>query len=155
MILSEDDLPSIRDLVREGDELLVQVVKDPLGNKGARLTRFITLPARHLVLLPDGDTVGISRRALKTRMSASGCAASLRSCSRSAASSAARLCAPWPKGSDKASLAADLKYLTKLWEVVQERCRKKKVKTLIHEDLSLPLRVLRDLVTSDVENISS
>ena len=60
--VSEDDLPSIRDLVREGDDLLVQVVKDPLGNKGARLTTFITLPSRHLVLLPKGDSVGISAR---------------------------------------------------------------------------------------------
>ncbi len=54
-----DEIPSIRDLVREGDDLLVQVVKNPLGNKGARLTTFITLPSRHLVLLPKGDTVGI------------------------------------------------------------------------------------------------
>ena len=49
---TDDALPNIRDLVREGAEVLVQVVKDPLGNKGARLTTFITLPSRHLVLLP-------------------------------------------------------------------------------------------------------
>ena len=59
---NNDDFPDIRELVREGDELLVQVVKDPLGNKGARLTTFITLPSRHLVLLPRSDTVGISAR---------------------------------------------------------------------------------------------
>jgi ribonuclease G len=58
----ESDEASIRDLVKEGDELLVQVVKDPIGNKGARLTTFITLPSRHLVLIPNGDTVGISAR---------------------------------------------------------------------------------------------
>jgi len=57
-----DDIPAIRDLVREGDEIMVQVVKDPLGNKGARLTTYITLPSRHLVLLPRSDTVGISAR---------------------------------------------------------------------------------------------
>ena len=56
------ELPNIRDLVREGDDVLVQVVKDPLGNKGARLTTFITLPSRNLVLLPKGDSVGISAR---------------------------------------------------------------------------------------------
>ena len=47
------ELPNIRDLVKEGEEILVQVVKEPLGNKGARLSTFITLPSRHLVLLPE------------------------------------------------------------------------------------------------------
>ena len=57
-----DELPSIRDLAREGDEIMVQVVKDPLGNKGARLTTYITLPSRHIVLLPRSQTVGVSSR---------------------------------------------------------------------------------------------
>ena len=57
-----DDVPNIRDLVREGDEIMVQVVKDPLGNKGARLTTYITLPSRHLVLLPRSESVGVSAR---------------------------------------------------------------------------------------------
>ena len=57
------------------------------------------------------------------------------------------------EGAEADELRADLKFLVKLWSVVQERCSKGSVKTLIHEDLSLPLRVLRDLVTSDVEHI--
>ncbi len=69
---SPDEETSIRDLVKEGDELLVQVVKDPIGNKGARLTTFISLPSRHLVLIPNGDAVGI-RHALKMRLSATDC----------------------------------------------------------------------------------
>jgi ribonuclease G len=56
----DEEPPGISKLVRDGDELLVQVVKDPLGNKGARLTTFVTLPARHLVLLPRGNGVGVS-----------------------------------------------------------------------------------------------
>ena len=62
--LAEDPehVPNIRELVREGDEIMVQVVKDPLGNKGARLTTYITLPSRHLVLLPRSNTVGVSAR---------------------------------------------------------------------------------------------
>jgi ribonuclease G len=55
-----EHVPNIRELVREGDEIMVQVVKDPLGNKGARLTTYITLPSRHLVLLPRSNTVGVS-----------------------------------------------------------------------------------------------
>ena len=56
------EVPGIRELVREGDEIMVQVVKDPLGNKGARLTTWVTLPSRHLVLLPKSSTVGVSAR---------------------------------------------------------------------------------------------
>ncbi len=150
--VSEDELPSIRELIREGDELLVQVVKDPLGNKGARLTTFITLPSRHLVLLPKGDTVGVSariedeeeRERLRTLVAelleefGLDCGAIVRTVA---------------EGASIDSLRGDLKYLVRLWEVVQERCSKKGVKTLIHEDLSLPLRVLRDMVTSDVDHI--
>jgi ribonuclease G len=58
----DDDVPGIRELLREGEEIMVQVVKDPLGNKGARLTTYITLPSRHLVLLPLSDTIGVSAR---------------------------------------------------------------------------------------------
>jgi len=149
---SNDDLPNIRDLVREGAEVLVQVVKDPLGNKGARLTTFITMPSRHLVLLPDGDSVGVSariedeeeRERLRSTVTELlgetdlGCGAIVRTVS---------------EGANAEELRADLKFLIKLWSVVQERCSKSKVKALVHEDLSLPLRVLRDLVTSDVEHI--
>ena len=149
---SPDAEASIRDLVKEGDELLVQVVKDPLGNKGARLTTFITLPSRHLVLIPNGDVVGVSARiedeperdrlrAMVEELLAEqdvGCGVIVRTVA---------------EGADVQGMRADLKYLTKLWEVVQERCSKASVKTLVHEDLSLPLRVLRDFVSSDVEHI--
>ena len=147
-----DDVPNIRDLVREGDEIMVQVVKDPLGNKGARLTSYVTLPSRHLVLLPHSDTVGISARIgdeeerdrLRTfveELLAEGdlkCGAIVRTVA---------------EGVDKEALAADLRYSLRLWDVVKERCRKRSVKTLIHEDLSLPMRVLRDMVTGDVERV--
>ena len=147
-----DDVPNIRDLVREGEEIMVQVVKDPLGNKGARLTTYITLPSRHLVLLPRSEAVGVSARIedederarLRDMVEAMladhdlPCGAIVRTVA---------------EGADREALAADLRYLLKLWGVVQERCRKSSVKTLVHEDLSLPLRVLRDMVTGDVERI--
>jgi ribonuclease G len=147
-----DEIPNIRDLVKEGDDLLVQVVKDPLGNKGARLTTFITLPSRHLVLLPKGDTIGISARiedeeerdrlrtVIEELLDEQGldCGVIVRTVA---------------EGAEIDGLRGDLKYLTKLWEVIQQRCSKAGVKTLVHEDLSLPLRVLRDFVTSDVDHI--
>lgn len=149
---ADEDLPDIRELVREGDRLLVQVVKDPLGNKGARLTTFITLPSRHLVLLPRSSSVGISARIdqddererlrllVEELLAAHGleCGAIVRTVA---------------EGAGREALEADLEYLVRLWGVIQERCRNGGVKHLVNEDLSLPLRVLRDLVTSDVETI--
>ncbi|MGB5489780.1 MAG: ribonuclease E/G, partial [Woeseiaceae bacterium] len=135
--------PNIRDLVREGDEIMVQVVKDPLGNKGARLTTLVTLPSRHVVLLPFSEVVGISARIededererlrimTEEILAARGisCGAIVRTVA---------------EGMDKGTLEADLGYTIKLWEVVKERYSKTDVKQLVHEDLSLPLRVLRD-----------
>ena len=147
-----DEIPNIKDMVREGDGIMVQVVKDPLGNKGARLTTYITLPSRHLVLLPYSDTVGVSARIEddeereRLRSMVTGlleeheleCGAIVRTVA---------------EGTTPDAVVADLRYTLKLWEVVQQRCRLANVKTLVHEDLSLPLRVLRDLVTTDVEKI--
>ena len=147
-----DEVPSIRDLVREGEDIMVQVVKDPLGNKGARLTTYITLPSRHLVLLPRSNTVGISARIededererlrlVVEAMLADGgleCGAIVRTVA---------------EGMERETLESDLRYSLKLWDVVQERCSKRPAKSLVHEDLSLPLRVLRDMVTADVERV--
>jgi ribonuclease G len=149
---SPDEEPSIRDLVKEGDELLVQVVKDPIGNKGARLTTFITLPSRHLVLIPNGDVVGISAR-IEDEDERERLRAMLEELLAEQNVNCSVIVRTVAEGADVQALRADLKYLTKLWEVVQERCSKASVKTLVHEDLSLPLRVLRDFVTSDVEHI--
>lgn len=148
----DDEPPNIRALVKEGDELLVQVVKDPLGTKGARLTTFITLPSRHLVLLPNGDSVGISARIEdeEERERLRDLVAELLEGHDLQCGVIVRTVA---EGADAESLRADLDFLIKLWSVVQERCSKSLVKTLVHEDLPLPLRVLRDLVTSDVEHI--
>jgi ribonuclease G len=138
--------------VREGDEIMVQVVKDPLGNKGARLTTYITLPSRHLVLLPCSDTVGISVRIEdeEERERLRGVVEELLAEKDLRYGAIVRTVA---EGADREALAADLRYSIRLWDVVQERCSKSSVKTLVHEDLSLPLRVLRDMVTGDVENV--
>ena len=147
-----DETANIRDLVKEGDDLLVQVVKDPLGNKGARLTTFITLPSRHLVLLPKGDTVGISAR-IEDEDERERLRSIVEKLLDEQSLDGGAIVRTVSEGAEIDALRADLKYLTKLWEVIQQRCSKAGVKTLVHEDLSLPLRVLRDFVTGDVEHI--
>jgi ribonuclease G len=145
-------IPDIRELTREGEEVLVQVVKDPLGSKGARLTTFITLPSRFLVFLPTGSGVGVSARIeeederLRLREEVEG----MLDGDEQGGGVIVRTAA---EGMSRDAMRADLEFLRKLWAVVQVECRKGKVKTLIHEDLPLPIRVLRDLITSDVERI--
>lgn len=143
---------NIKDLVREGECIMVQVVKDPLGNKGARLSTFVTLPSRHLVLTPHSTTVGVSARIEnedereRLRSMVTGLlAAQGQSCGAIVRTVAEGCC--------EDAILADLQYALKLWELVQQRCRESNAKSLIHEDLSLPLRVLRDLVSTDVERI--
>jgi len=144
--------PGIRDLVREGDEIMVQVVKDPLGNKGARLTTFITLPSRHLVLLPRTDSVGISARiedeAERERLR--GGVEALLAERDLGYGAIVRTVA---EGQSIEAIESDLRYLLRLWDVVREKFANRSAKSLVHEDLSLPLRVMRDMVTSDIERI--
>ena len=148
----EAPVPDIRQLVREGEEVLVQVIKDPLGSKGARLTTFITLPSRFLVFLPTGCGVSVSARIedeierIRLREEVAGMLDGDEQNGGVIVRTAA-------EGMSRDVMRADLEFLRKLWAVVQVECRKGKVKTLIHEDLPLPIRVLRDLVTSDVERI--
>ncbi len=148
----EDAVADIRGLIREGEEVLVQVVKDPLGSTGARLTTFITLPSRFLVFLPTGTGVGVSARiendAERVRLREE-----LDGLLDGDEQSGGVIVRTVAEGASRDTLRADLEFLRKLWAVVQVECRRGKLNTLIHEDLPLPLRILRDLVTSDVERI--
>ena len=142
---------NIRALVAEGDEILVQVVKDPLGTKGARLTTYITLPSRHLGYMPQGSGVGVSSRieneAERERLRAAVQAFTQENGNagyivRTAAEDAA------PQ-----ALNADVIYLRKLWEVVRQRGLRTEPGGLVHADLPLHLRVLRDLLRADVDRV--
>jgi len=143
---------NIQSLVAEGHEILVQVVKDPLGSKGARLTTFITIPSRYLVFMPNGRGVGVSSRiedeTERTR---------LRSAMiefidpKSIGGYIVRTAA---EGATPDSLRADMLFLSKLWSVLSEKTAYAKPGQLVHADLPLTLRVLRDVVLSGVAKIS-
>jgi len=152
VIENGDEVPNIKDLVREGDGIMVQVVKDPLGNKGARLTTYITLPSRHLVLLPHSDSVGVSAR-IEDETERERLRSIIQGLLAERGLTCGAIVRTVAEGTSEEALSADLRYTLKLWDVVQQRCGLANVKTLVHEDLSLPLRVLRDLVTTDVERI--
>ena len=143
--------PNIVDSVQEGGELLVQVLKDPLGGKGARLTTYVTIPSRFLVMMPHSSGVGVSARiedpAERERLrslveSVSGQPPTAGFIVRTAA-----------EGASFEALRADMIFLRKLWEAIAETAKNARGGELVNEDLSLPLRVLRDLLSPQIERV--
>ncbi len=136
--------PDIRDLLREGDTVLVQVVKDQLGTKGARLTTFITMPSRYLVLLPREMTLGVSGRIEseeeRTRLK------QLMTDLTGASPHHGYIVRTAAEGVNEGPLRADVEFLRRLWEVVWRQAQNSPVPSLVHQDLPLAIRVLRDLV---------
>jgi ribonuclease G len=143
--------PGIRELLREGDEILVQVLKDPIGTKGARLTMQITIPSRYLVLLPGSETVGVSARIEDEEERAR-----LRECVESLVpegAGAGYIVRTAAEGAALEALRADMLFLGRLWDSVDKRSREAASGELVHEDLPLELRVVRDVVSSGIQRV--
>ncbi len=140
----------ISELVRPNQELIVQVIKDAIGTKGARLTTHITIPSRYLVLLSDSEAMGVSvkiddeteRHRLKEVVSTFRAEFGGGYIVRTAA-----------EGTESWALRADMQFLQRLWESIQQRAREARSGELIYEDLMLELRVLRDFVGDNVEKV--
>ena len=142
---------NIRALVAEGNEILVQVVKDPLGTKGARLTTYITLPSRYLVYMPQSAGVGVSARiedeAERDRLRSAVLAGV------EANEGAGYIVRTAAEDARAEALLADMQYLRKLWQVVRHKGLRTQPGNLVHGDLPLHLRVLRDLMRPDVDRV--
>jgi ribonuclease G len=143
-------VPSISELVHEGQEIVVQVVKDPISTKGARLSTHLSIPSRYLVLLPYSRALGISariedeeeRQRLRDVLTPLLGETPLGYIVRTNA-----------EGQSAESLAFDVTYLGKVWRVVQENIAKAKMGERVYEELSLPLRSLRDMLNEDIEKV--
>ena len=141
-IVSLPLVEDVRRLVAEGDEILVQVLKDPIGTKGARLTTFVALPSRYLVYMPRGSGIGVSARIEEE---------SERQRLKEAIAAHARPDPPGgyivrtaAQGAPIEGLAADMTYLDRLWQHVRSLGSRAAAGSIVHEDLPLTLRVLRD-----------
>lgn len=139
----------IAELVRQGQDLMVQVVKDPLGTKGARLTTDITLPSRYLVLMPGAAHVGVSQRieseAERERLKktvAAYCDEQGGFIIRTAA-----------EGIGEEELSADAAFLKRLWTKVQERKKRNITKYKLYGEMALAQRVLRDFAGAALDKI--
>jgi len=143
----------IRRLVSPGDDILVQVIKDPLGTKGARLTTFVTLPSRYLVYMPRGEGIGVSariedeteRQRLKSIVS--------EYISKNPSAGGGYILRTASQGVSADNLREDMMYLDKLWRHVRTRANETSSGSIVHEDLPLALRVLRDELSRGVSRV--
>ncbi len=140
----------IEELLRTGEEVIVQVTKEPIGTKGCRLTSNISLPGRYLVYMPTGNQIGVSRRIedekerkrlkkivrnLKSKIEGNGGGFIIRTAS---------------EGVSETEFENDIRFLTTLWKQTHETCEKASPPTLIHDDLNIVLRMIRDLFSEDI-----
>jgi ribonuclease G len=143
--------PSIADLVSEHAEVIVQVIKDPIGTKGARLTTNLSIPSRFLVLLPGSRTIGVSVR-IEDEQERSRLKRMVELL-RESPDGPGYIVRTNAEGVDEFALAADMAYLGKVWESISEKSSDCPPRQCVYEDLSLPLRTLRDFMHSEVEKV--
>ena len=142
---------AIEEMLEAGQEVLVQVVKEPLGQKGARITSHVSLPGRYLVFMPTVEHVGVSRkivddeerRRLKTILK------ELRQ-ERGGGGLIARTVGA---GHSREDFERDLRYLTRTWDEVRALVPRQGAPALLHRELSLVQRLLRDILSDDIANI--
>ncbi|HHW30250.1 MAG TPA: Rne/Rng family ribonuclease [Clostridiaceae bacterium] len=136
----------IEDILVPGQEITVQVIKEPIGNKGPRVTTYITLPGRYLVLLPNANYIGISRRIeneeernklkkIAEEIKPDGMGLIVRTVS---------------EGMVAEDFKQDLNFLCKLWESIKQRERVSSAPRCLHRDFNLVYRAVRDLFTKDI-----
>jgi ribonuclease E len=144
------DLPIISELLKQGQEILVQIAKEPIAKKGARITSHIALPGRFLVFMPTVSHVGVSRKIasdeerqrLKRIL-----------ISEKGESSGGFIVRTAAEGASEEDLRADLRFLISLWTEIKQRSDTAKAPALIYHDLNLIERILRDQVSSNFSTI--
>lgn len=139
----------IEDLLYEGKDILVQVSKDPIGTKGARLTCHITLPCRNLVFIPQTDHIGISRK-IEDEEARERLKNLIQEIRPEGTGFIVRTVA---EHATREELEADMEFLMLLWDDIVDRAENTESRTLIHKDLDITLRSIRDFFTTDVDSL--
>jgi len=149
-----DDLPppKINQVLQEGSQVMVQVVKDPLGTKGARLTTYVTIPSRYLVLMPDTPTIGVSSKieSDEERQRLKKLVTQIREEENYNYGFIVRTVT---EGISEAALRADMRFLNRVWTKVTQRAEKSKKVASLYSELPLSKRILRDVVSEDIRKI--
>ncbi|TVQ68809.1 MAG: ribonuclease G [Oceanospirillales bacterium] len=145
----------IAQVIREGETLLVQVTKDPIGTKGARLTTHISIPSRYLVLMPKNDHIGVSQRIddVEERDRLKDLMEQLLQESTEGQEASGFILRTVAEGVSELELRSDIDFLRRLWQNLQQKIVSASVPSIVYEDLPLHMRALRDMAHADVERI--
>jgi len=140
---------AIEQMLSKGDEVLVQVTKEPIGTKGPRVSTQISLPGRYMVLMPNDSLMGISRKIdeREERHRLKEIVSPLKPKDMGLIVRTAGI------GMGKKQFESDIKFLTKLWDKIAKRTQKAKTPSLIHKDIEIITRLVRDIFTEDVTRI--
>lgn len=146
------DEPKIEELLKEGQDVIVQVAKEPLGTKGARLTCHVTLPGRFLVFMPTVDHIGISRK-IDSREERSRLRGIVKEFRESHSFNGGVIIRTAASGRSKDDILADLNYFYKIWVDMRQRGEQKRAPVTVYQEPSLVAKLLRDLLTDDYSAI--
>ncbi len=149
---AEQDCEEIQKLLRPGQWVMVQVVKNPLGSKGARVSMQVSLPSRLLVYMPGQKVIGVSQK-IEDEAERERLRELLRSIPEIKQADGGFIVRTVAEGAELIELRADLLYLMKLWEQISTRVKGVNKPTCIYEDLPLYLRVLRDTPAEQIEQV--
>jgi ribonuclease G len=138
----------IEDLLKEGQEVLVQVVKEPLGTKGARLTSHVTMPGRFLVFMPTVDHVGVSRK-IESREERARLRAIVREFRDEHGFTGGVIIRTAAGGRSKEDIVSDLAYFHQVWTEIRQRMESRRPPAVLFQEQSLVTKLLRDLLTED------
>jgi ribonuclease G len=140
---------SIQEMLEKDQEILVQVIKEPIGTKGAKLSGRLSLPGRSLVLMPGLDRIGVSRKIgdREERMRLKRILRELRP------RNAGLICRTASVGQSKRELVEDVNYLVELWKEIEQLAAKADPPALIHRDMSMTTGLMRDIFTTEVDRV--
>ncbi len=139
-------------LLSDGDEIVVQVLKDPLGSKGARLTTQLSIPARFLVFLPHGKHIGVSQR-IENLEDRDRLRSTVGHILKSEHKSGGMIVRTVAESASEEDLRLDVSFLHKVWERIERNTNGAVAPALIHEDIPLAMRTMRDVVRGGVEKV--
>jgi ribonuclease G len=142
----------IEDLLKEGQEILVQVVKEPLGTKGARLTSHVTMPGRFLVFMPTVDHVGVSRK-IESRDERSRLRGIVREFRESHGFTGGVIIRTAASGRPKEDIVSDLEAFHAIWTGIRQKMESSRAPAVVYQEQSLVSKLLRDLLTEDFQAI--
>src|SRR5262244_1257743 len=144
--------PKIEDLLKEGQEVLVQVVKEPLGTKGARLTSHVTMPGRFLVFMPTVDHVGVSRK-IESREERARLRGIVREFREEHGFTGGVIIRTAASGRSKDDIVSALEAFHKIWTEIRQKTESGRAPAVVYREASLVSKLLRDLLTEEYQSI--